>query len=127
MKSGGITRKVIDSFYHENYGNFENDIALMRLEEPLEFSDSIQAISIEKVELDANTNVTISGWGTEFTGGFTPTFLKFNNLRILSKKECGCPTGDALCYDGTLCLGHSKGNGACNGDRFCEKKSLKVL
>lgn len=118
IKSGGVTRKVIKSFSHENYGNFENDIALMRLDEPLEFNEAIQPIDIETEELESETELTISGWGTEFTGGPTPNFLKYNNLTILNGKRCGCPTKSPLCYQGTLCLGHSFNNGACNGDRF---------
>lgn len=118
MKSGGVTRKVIKSITHENYENFENDIALMRLDEPLEFNDEIRPIQIETEELPIDTELTISGWGTEYTGGFTPTYLKFNQVNILSGRECGCPMDSPLCYQGTLCLGHNKNNGACNGDRF---------
>lgn len=117
MKDGGVTRRVIDSFFNENYGNFENDIALMRLGEPLEFNDGIRSIDIANEEIRQKTEVTISGWGTEYTGGFTPIFLKFNKLKVLSKKECGCPMKSPLCYDGVLCLGHKLNNGACNGDR----------
>lgn len=117
IKNGGVTRRVIDSFFNENYGNFENDIALMRLDEPLEFNDAVQPIAIATEEIKPKSEVTISGWGTEYTGGFTPTFLKFNTLKVLSRKECGCPMSSPLCYEGVLCLGHNVNNGACNGDR----------
>lgn len=118
IKNGGVTRRVIDSFFNEGYGNFENDIALMRLGEPLEFNDAIQPIAIATEEIEPETNVTISGWGTEFTGGFTPTYLKFNTLKVLSKAECGCPMISPLCFNGVVCLGHTVNNGACNGDRY---------
>lgn len=118
MKEGGITRRIVDSFYNEKYGNFENDIALMRLDEPLEFNEAILPIAIATEETKLNSEVTISGWGTEFTGGTTPTYLKFNKLKVLSKHECGCPMSSPLCYDGLLCLGkYQVNNGACNGDR----------
>lgn len=118
MKHGGVTRKVTDSFYHENYGNYRNDIALMRLDEPLDFDESVQPIEIETEELSPETELTISGWGTEYFGGYTPQYLKFNTLKILSGEKCGCPDDSPLCYEGTLCLGHDFNNGACNGDRW---------
>lgn len=117
MKSGGVTRQVVKSFFHEKYGNFENDIALMKLDKPLKFNDGIQPIQIETEELNPGVELTISGWGTEYTGGFSPTYLKYNKLRILNGNECGCPMDSPLCYKGTLCLGHNLNNGACNGDR----------
>lgn len=116
MKSGGVTRKVVKSFFHEKYGDFKNDIALMRLDKPLQFNDAIQPIQMQNEELRPGIDVTISGWGTEYTGGFTPTYLKYNKLKILNGKECGCPMDSPLCFAGTLCLGHNVNNGACNGD-----------
>lgn len=61
LSNGGITRDVAEQIPHENYGNFMNDIALLKLQEPLTFDDSIKPIELGKEELPTGAQVVISG------------------------------------------------------------------
>ena len=114
LKNGGIKRNVNLAIPHEKYNprEFTNDIALIRLEEPLEFNDAIKSISLRKTEAPTGSNVTISGWGRVSNGGAIPNDLKFNILQTINQTECGILTG--VSHRGLICLGHSKNNGACN-------------
>ncbi|CAO1322383.1 unnamed protein product [Diamesa tonsa] len=116
LKNGGIKRNVNLAIPHEKYNPREctNDIALIRLEEPLEFSDAIKAIPLRVKDAPVGSNVTISGWGRVSTGGAIPYDLKFNILQTIDQPKCEILTG--VSSRGLICLGHSRNNGACNGD-----------
>jgi len=109
-----VKRNVIEEFQHEKYGNFMNDIALLRLDRPLEFSDAVMPIEIAKEEIPVNSTVVISGWGRTSSGGPIPVNLKYNSLETLSQDDCARRTG--MNFKGLICLAHERGNGACNGD-----------
>lgn len=89
-----------------------NDIAVMRLERPLNFTNSIQPIKLLSKEIPTGGNVTISGWGKVSNIGGISDRLKFNTLQAIAEKECAKNTG--INHKGLICLGHKIGNGACN-------------
>lgn len=107
-----IQRNVSEAFPHRKHGNYRNDIALLKLEEPLDFSASISAIELATKEVPVNSKVTISGWGRTYTRGPISVRLKYNSLKALSQNDCAFSTG--INYKGLICLGHSAGKGACN-------------
>ena len=107
-----VKRQVTEEIPHEYYGNFMNDIALLKLENPLIFNESIKPIKIASEEVPANSKVIISGWGRIYTWGPISNKLKFNTLTSLSQSECTKQSG--IHFNGIICLGHSLGNGACN-------------
>lgn len=98
-------RNVSGLISHKNYKKFENDIALLRLEEPLQLSKSIKPIEIGTKEVLVTSEVTICGWGRTSLSGKISEKLKFNTVQVVSK----C----AINSKGILCLGHRKNNGAC--------------
>ena len=114
LKDGGTKRNVILAIPHEKYNSneFTNDIALIKLDEPLEFSDAIKSIPLRAKRAPIGSNVTISGWGRVSTSGAIPNDLKFNILQTIDQTQCGVLTG--VSHRGLVCLGHSKNNGACN-------------
>lgn len=112
LKTGGIKVNVKASIVHEKYGGLKNDIALMKLEKPLTFSDSIKSIEIAKDEVPVNSNVTISGWGKVSAQGPISEDLRFNTLHAIDQEKCAEASG--IHFDGLMCLGHSLNNGACN-------------
>lgn len=113
LSDGGDARKVIKAIPHEDYGNFMNDISLLRLEKPLTFDKSIQPIELLTEEVPAGGEVIISGWGKTSNFGSPSDRLKFNNLEATSSEECAM----VIDHPGLICLGHKKGNGACNVSR----------
>lgn len=89
-----------------------NDIAIMRLDMPLEFNESIQPIDLATDEVPKDSDVIISGWGKVSTWGAISDFLKYNTLQSMTQKECAAIIG--MDFEGLMCLGHSRNNGACN-------------
>lgn len=122
LSSGGIKVKVAKIVPHEDYGNFMNDIAVMRLETPLNFTESIKPIEVLQTELEAGKIVYISGWGKTSNMGQISDRLKFNYVKSMSDEKCGEKTG---ILEGLICLSHDSNNGACNVSRLlCFKAFL---
>ncbi|KAH8291584.1 hypothetical protein KR018_001721, partial [Drosophila ironensis] len=112
--SGGSLVNVAEVIVHEEYGNFLNDIALLRLETPLIFSSNIQPIPLPSTDTPVDADVIISGWGRLKTGGDLPRYLQYNTLKSISTEQCDELIG--FDFEGELCLIHPVDNGACNGD-----------
>jgi len=112
--SGGVLHQVAEVIIHEGYGNFLNDVALLRLESPLIFSSSIQPIDLPSVDTPADVDVIISGWGRIKHQGDVPRYLKYNTLQSISLDRCDELIGWGV--QSELCLIHEADNGACNGD-----------
>ncbi|XP_017004359.2 serine protease SP24D [Drosophila takahashii] len=112
--SGGVLHQVAEVIVHEAYGDFMNDVALLRLETPLILSSSIQIIQLPSVDTPADVDVIISGWGRIKHQGDLPRYLQYNTLKSISTEQC-----EELIefgFEGELCLLHVVDNGACNGD-----------
>ncbi|XP_067635708.1 transmembrane protease serine 9-like [Eurosta solidaginis] len=112
--AGGQLLNVKRIIVNKSYGNFLNDIALLELEEPLEFTKNIQPIEIADEEVPSGEDVIISGWGTLTTFGYLPHRLQWNTLKALTTEEC--EDAIKMGVDSFICLAHQSGNGACNGD-----------
>lgn len=111
---GGVVRQVIKIIVHENYGDFINDVALLKLDSSLVYSDNIQPIALASSEVPVGSSVVISGWGRLKTGGDSPIKLQWNTLSSISKLKCF--TSIFMSSDALICLAHQQDNGACNGD-----------
>lgn len=114
VNSGGIIRSVTEIKVHPNYRNFINDIAILKLSRPLEFSNGLQPIALAKQLPKPAADIVTSGWGRLRTGGRTPNILQFNTLKLISNEECRRRIGNVP--TSILCLSHTIGNGVCNGD-----------
>ncbi|XP_055526988.1 serine protease SP24D-like [Wyeomyia smithii] len=114
LNSGKETIEVSKVFAHESYGNFLNDIALMKVKKAFSFDDTVQKIALNKEELPEPTPVTISGYGQTGTTQPASDQLKFNTMYVVSEKVCRRETG--LDQKGLICFNNEPNNGACNGD-----------
>ncbi|XP_017056341.1 serine protease SP24D-like [Drosophila ficusphila] len=112
--SGGVLIQVAEVIVHEGYGNFLNDVAVLRLETPLIFSDAIKPIALPTADTPADVDVIISGWGRIKHQGDLPRYLQYNTLSSISTEKCEELIGFG--FEGELCLLHLEDNGACNGD-----------
>lgn len=106
--------KVSEVITHEDYGNFLNDVALLRVTEPFIYSDNIKAIPLATSEVPVGSPVIISGFGRVKNGGDIPQKLQWNTLTAISRSECRDKIN--MDSDTLICLGHAANNGACNGD-----------
>lgn len=112
--SGGVISKVSKVIVHEDYGNFLNDVAVLVLQDVLQYSSTIRAIPLASSDTPVGSSVVISGWGHLETDGATPRYLQWNTLSSLSKSSCISAT--RMNTNSLVCLAHSAGNGACQGD-----------
>jgi trypsin len=118
LSSNNIRIKVQNCIIHENYqlNNVENNLAVLRLETPLKFSESIKPIELFSGEMPVHAPVVIAGWGRTAFGGYNSDFLRCNILNARKSQDCAIKTG--ITFNGVLCLDFEKGNGACNVSCF---------
>ncbi|XP_012283089.1 trypsin-1 isoform X14 [Orussus abietinus] len=123
--SGGSLHAVEKVIVHEKYGTTpygvpKNDVALMRLKEPLELDNTRKAISLfeQNEEAEVGAYSVITGWGVTSQGGSSPSVLQTVQVPIVSKKKCseaysrygGIPPGQ-------ICAAYPEGGkDACQGD-----------
>ncbi|XP_030556957.1 trypsin alpha-like [Drosophila novamexicana] len=114
--SGGTLVGVARTLSHEHFNrpSYANDIAVIRLSQPLTFGTSVQPIALAKTTPSRKTSATVTGWGISKKVPVSPTQLQSVRLRIMSQKLCwkisfGLITNDMICaFDWK--------KGACNGD-----------
>ncbi|KAM4650927.1 transmembrane protease serine 5 isoform 2-T2 [Discoglossus pictus] len=109
--------------YHQKYEDrsHDYDIALMKLEKPLNYSDSVRPVCLPQYdqELPAGTECWVSGWGyTHPDSTHMPRTLKEAMVPLISIKKCN----SSCVYNGDitprmLCAGYLHGKiDACQGD-----------
>uniref|UniRef100_A0A182KA34 Peptidase S1 domain-containing protein n=1 Tax=Anopheles christyi TaxID=43041 RepID=A0A182KA34_9DIPT len=119
LKEGGELLKVDKVLYHSRYNRprFHNDIGLVRLENPVQFSEHVQSVEYSEKVVPANVTVRLTGWGRTSATGITPTLLQSLNVVTLTNEDCNLKGGDSGYTDlGHLCTLTKTGEGACNGD-----------
>lgn len=65
VSPGGIVYLVKHAIIHEHYdeATFANDIALVRLEAPIEFSDTVKKIELATKQVPPNAELQVYGFG----------------------------------------------------------------
>ncbi|MBN3302541.1 TMPS5 protease, partial [Amia calva] len=130
--TGYAVEKII---YNKNYNHrsHDNDIALMKLKTPLNFTDTIRPVCLPQYDHDfpGGTQCWISGWGyTRPDDVHIPDTLKEAPVPLISTKKCN----SSCMYDGDitprmLCAGYTEGKvDACQGDSggplVCQDESV---
>ncbi|XP_058058452.1 brachyurin-like [Anopheles bellator] len=111
---------IIHPAYNAN--NLNNDIGLIRLNEPVPLGGNIQVVALPEANLAEtflNRVATVSGFGrTSDASGAISQTLNFVHLNIISNIQCMGTYGAAVVIDSTVCaLGRDAPNqGTCNGD-----------
>ncbi|EDW51740.1 trypsin alpha [Drosophila sechellia] len=106
--SNGSVVEVAAIKIHENFERLENDIAIVLLSKPLEFTNQVQPIPLATTNPSPGSTAFVSGWGTTSYESH-PTHLQGVNLYIQWPYYCG------LTEQSRICAG-SYGRTACNGD-----------
>ncbi|KAE8613612.1 hypothetical protein XENTR_v10007785 [Xenopus tropicalis] len=107
---------------HEDYNseNYDNDIALLYLEEPLEFNDFLRPVCLPEPEeaLTPTSLCVVTGWGNTAEGGQPALRLQQLHLPILDSKICNESYYPGQMTNHMLCAGFpsSKAKDACQGD-----------
>ncbi|MBM0273951.1 serine protease, partial [Streptococcus suis] len=112
-----VTERSTHFFTHENWNSFtlKNDIALIKLPNPVSFNGYIQPVSLPSSDVAVGTIVTPTGWGrTSDTSGGIASKLQQVNVPIMSNANCDAVYG--VVTDGNICIDSTGGKGTCNGD-----------
>ncbi len=125
LKSGGYRKHVDpkDIIYDTDFNpvNYDNDIALIRLENPICGQKYITLVKDEKDEqhvVDTKTNewLYVSGWGNDQRVGENhPAKINVINVKVIDRKDCTELYIKDQLTDNMLCAGYEKNN-FCFGD-----------
>merc|ERR1711934_300900 len=119
---GGHQKRSIESMVaHEDHNNpqFNNDVAIITVTEPFDFTDPnvqpIQMFKSDDAEIAAETICNATGWGlTSGSGIFLPNPLQWIQIPFHERPECE-EIFPGYITDGMVCAG-TKGHTTCNGD-----------
>lgn len=112
--SGGQVVGVSQVKVHPSYRRIDNDIAVLKLSQPLQFDDKVKAIPLAKKTPASGSAVVTSGWGLLSHGGSISRALQYTTVTALTNAECRRRVRSVT--NSVLCLTHRAGNGVCNGD-----------
>ncbi|XP_064471729.1 serine protease filzig-like isoform X2 [Ornithodoros turicata] len=109
---------------HRNYNpaTFENDLALLELERPVEFKPHIVPICLPERNEDFTGRTSyVTGWGKLSHGGSVPNVLQYVQVPILSNNKCQKMFKIAghvkSIRENFVCAGYDHGNrDSCEGD-----------
>ena len=126
LEGGHQTRRVAKMEHHASWNTppFNNDVALITVSEPFDFSDpNVQPIEMMKSSVDgelipAETICNSTGWGlTAGAGLFLPNALQWAQLPQHSREQCE-EIFPGYISDGMICAG-GKGHATCNVRLIC--------
>ncbi|XP_063709390.1 serine proteinase stubble [Culicoides brevitarsis] len=115
-----VAKKVVHPKY--NFFTYEYDLALVKLDQPLEFAPHIRPICLPATnDLLIGDNATVTGWGRLSEGGTLPSVLQEVSVPIVSNDKCKTMFLRAgrheFIPDIFLCAGHEfGGQDSCQGD-----------
>uniref|UniRef100_A0A1A9WSE0 Lectizyme n=1 Tax=Glossina brevipalpis TaxID=37001 RepID=A0A1A9WSE0_9MUSC len=112
----GIIVQVAEYTKYPGYHGLLGDIAVVRLVQPLNFTDHIRSINLTESNPPDFVRVLTAGWGRLFEDGPRPRFLQFTSMSVLSHGVCSIL--NPAMNESLLCLLPNRPalNGVCNGD-----------
>ncbi|KAI4470375.1 chymotrypsin-related [Holotrichia oblita] len=97
-----------------------NDIAVIKLPEPIEFTETIQPVNFpthsDRGNLFVNYPAAVSGWGRTEAGTGTSNVLLRINTTIITSDMCAFFLGDKVKNDLHICTTGIEFKAPCNGD-----------
>lgn len=107
----GISEIIVHAAYSSS--NFKNDIALLRLNQSIIFTDKLRPICLpsNSAELAAGTTLTVSGWGKTLD---IPQKIakRTKTVKLWNREMCyGIDNDQSI-----ICAGNEDGKGPCDGD-----------
>lgn len=118
-QESGVTNIIMHEGYR--YGQVDNDIALLKLETPVNLTDYVVPICLPEkrfavYELSSIKFSTVSGWGRLLDGGATSSVLMRVDLPRVKTQECEKQT-DLNITENMFCAGDLTGTkDSCKGD-----------
>ncbi|XP_054684515.1 transmembrane protease serine 2 [Grus americana] len=119
LRNGYRVQQIIS---HPDYDadSKDNDVALMKLETPLSFTDTVRPVCLPNpgMMFQPNQQCWISGWGAEYQGGTTSNNLNYVMVPLIEHSRCN----SIYIYNGMIlptmiCAGYLGGGiDSCQGD-----------
>ncbi|PNF41031.1 hypothetical protein B7P43_G08501 [Cryptotermes secundus] len=115
---GGTVHPASEVVMHPDYWDADYDIAVIKVSEPFEFSDSVQPISMSSVVPPTGTPVVVTGWGRLSTDGSSPSQLYQVLISVMDYDTCNSAYREAGGLTTRMfCAGvPAGGKDSCNGD-----------
>ncbi|XP_075223858.1 trypsin-like [Lycorma delicatula] len=87
--SGGNTTTLKEIVFHPNYGGlWKDDLALIKLATPANFSEGVKSISIAKSLPKQGTNAVVVGWGPKSYFSTTDGILREAVVPVMNYETC---------------------------------------
>ncbi|XP_027839993.2 transmembrane protease serine 9-like [Aphis gossypii] len=129
-----VLRSIVGEF---SYLNFQNDLALLRLNDRVPMTATIKPVCLPTDANDTYSNgvAKAAGWGTLYENGSPSCHLRQVDVPIVDNEECAKTnyTGD-LITENMICAGHEMGGkDSCQGDsggplmRLMENKRFEII
>ncbi|XP_067642393.1 serine proteinase stubble [Eurosta solidaginis] len=116
----GVAKKVVHPKY--NFFTYEYDLALVKLDQPIEFAPHVSPICLPQTEsLLIGMNATVTGWGRLSEGGTLASVLQEVSVPIVSNGICESMFARAGRQESIpeifVCAGYENGgHDSCQGD-----------
>ncbi|XP_037799897.1 chymotrypsin BII-like [Penaeus monodon] len=112
-----VTMSSSDFFTHEDWDSFSlaNDIALVRLPTPVDFTESIAPVRLPSSDISVATTATPTGWGrpADSADGIS-SVLRQVDVPVMASEDCDKVYG--IIGEGQVCVDTTGGQGTCHGD-----------
>ncbi|KAI9557875.1 hypothetical protein GHT06_014627 [Daphnia sinensis] len=112
-------RNVVGMKIHEEYNaqTLENDIAILTLESPVEYTDAIQPICLSPTCLNTDgMEATGMGWGYIKAGGPDSEYLRHAVLPVVSNERCQEIYGEKDNIRENMVCAYGEEKDTCQGD-----------
>ncbi|XP_058463466.1 chymotrypsin-1-like [Malaya genurostris] len=122
LTEGGVLSRVSRVITHPNFSIdvYANDVAVVQVVNTFLFNESIQPIAMKQEYVEAEENVTVSGFGREtISDNNTPDVLRYLEVEVITQDACQAAFTDPYTErlaDNTLCTLSPEGQGSCLGD-----------
>ncbi|XP_055593562.1 brachyurin-like [Uranotaenia lowii] len=125
LQSAGTVHLTTNSYVkHPSYNpsNYNNDVAVIKLNSKITFNSNIQPITLPvagTTNTFENNVATVSGFGrTKDTDTTFSNYLYYVNLTVMSNSACEALFGSSAIISSTLCTaaGSNPVTGTCGGD-----------
>ncbi|KAI4489963.1 hypothetical protein M0804_004145 [Polistes exclamans] len=116
-----VERRVKRVVRHRNFNSrtLYNDVAILTMSEPVEFTEQIRPICLPSgSKLYTGMTATVIGWGSLRESGPQPAILQEVSIPVWSNKDCKFKYGSAApggIVDSFLCAGKAARD-SCSGD-----------
>lgn len=122
FKAAPVEQIVIHSDYMSKDSSYDADIAVVIMQERVEFTEFIRPICLWELSDNLNTVVgqfgTVIGWGRDNMGHIVTPEPKQIMVPVVSEAEClrSSDTYRYITSQRTFCAGRLDNTGPCNGD-----------